>query len=105
MEQEPQKVRLELEPLEKAPERTYSNYVLVNSTQWDFTLHFGHVVLPTAKPKLDEETGEVITEAKCVARVTVPVSLVKGIIQALQTQISQYESLYGPLPAAGGEIK
>lgn len=83
---------IRLEPIEKGPPSIYANFMNVNHTQWDFTLHFGHVVLPTL---IKEE--EQYLEAKAVARITIPVNLIKGVVRALNENIARYEKNHGTI--------
>ncbi len=94
-EEKGQRGRLRPEPPEKGPEPIYANYVLVNHTPWDFMFHFGNFFIP---PEVPKEPAEYEFEVKSVARITVPTTLIKGIVRALQTNIETYESIHGVLP-------
>ena len=73
----------------------YGNAILVNHTPWDFALHFSHVVAPVAaKPA---PSGEVEVKAKKVAVISIPATLVRGLIAALQTNLDRYERVYGKI--------
>lgn len=89
-EKKSRKFEIRLEPIEKGPLSTYANFMNVNHTKWDFTLHFGHVVIPTV---IEEETRYL--EAKVAARITVPANLIKDIVRALNENIVTYEKKYG----------
>ncbi|MDI6759723.1 MAG: DUF3467 domain-containing protein [Candidatus Brocadiaceae bacterium] len=83
-------LEIRLEPIEKGPPGIYSNFMMANHTKWDFTLHFGHFILPTT---ITEETKYL--EAKAVARITVPITLIKGIVKALNENIATFEKTHG----------
>lgn len=73
----------------------YANAILVNHTPWDFALHFSHVVTPiAAKPA---SSGEVEVKAKKVAVISIPATLVRGLLDALQTSLDRYEKVYGKI--------
>jgi hypothetical protein len=67
----------------------------VNHTPWDFTFHFGNFFIP---PDVPQEPAELELEVKSVARITVPIRLIKGIVSALQKNIKRYEESFGVLP-------
>ena len=81
---------IRLEPVEKGPPGIYANFMNINHTKWDFTLHFGHFIIPTV---IKEE--EQSLEAKAVARITLPVNLIKGVVRALNENIATYEKNHG----------
>ncbi len=93
-------VRLRPEATEKGPALIYANFVQVNHTPWDFTLHFGNFFLPPEAPQAKEsqEAAEFELEVKSVARISVPTRLIRGIVRALETNIKRYEDSYGVLP-------
>jgi len=93
-------VKLRLPSIDEMPDRTYANFMQVNHTAWDFTLHFGHMVIPTEVP---EKTRDL--EVKLVARITVPATLIRSIITALQTNLEVFEKAFGPIPAVVIEAK
>jgi hypothetical protein len=74
----------------------YANLINVNFTPWDFALHFGHVVLPNPSPSLDR-TEPVDIKAKRVATISIPPTLIRSLITALQTTLDSYEHLYGKI--------
>ncbi len=94
-EEKGHRIRLRPEPTEKGPEPIYANYVQVNHTPWDFTFHFGNFFIP---PDVPQEPAELELEVKSVARITVPIRLIKGIVSALQKNIKRYEESFGVLP-------
>jgi hypothetical protein len=73
----------------------YSNAILVNHTPWDFALHFCNVSTPIA-PGVVPPAGLEI-KAKKVAIINIPAPLVKGLINALQTNLARYEERYGKI--------
>lgn len=72
----------------------YANLLNVNHTPWDLTLHFAHVVLPNPSPLLDQEDSMAV-KGKSVAVISIPPSLTRSLIAALQTTLESYERLYG----------
>ena len=69
----------------------YANAIHINHTPWDFALHFSQVIVPTTPP-----TGRhVEITAKPVAVISIPVTLVRGLIKALETNLDIYENSYG----------
>jgi uncharacterized protein DUF3467 len=70
----------------------YANYLLVNHTPWDFALHFGSVTTPLA-PK--SSGGEIEMPVKKVVTVKLPVTLIRGVIDALKTNLELYEKQHG----------
>ena len=77
----------------------YANHVIVNHTPWDFALHFGSVLTPL-KPKLND-AGEVEIEVKKLLTINIPSTLIKGLINALQTSLDRYEKQYGKVKTPG----
>ena len=73
----------------------YANAILVNHTPWDFSLHFSHVVTPIAAKAAPSGQEEV--KAKKVAVISIPATLVRGLLNALQTNLDQYERVYGKI--------
>jgi len=81
--------------LEEEDKPLYSNAILVNNTPWDFALHFSHLVLPVVSPA--ESSGEVEVKGKKVVVISIPATLVRGLIRALQTNLELYEKAYGKI--------
>lgn len=71
----------------------YANVILVNHTPWDFALHFDRLTTPIKRPESKE--GQVEIEATKIATIHIPVTLVRGLIEALQTNLKGYEVQYG----------
>jgi hypothetical protein len=78
--------------LTEADTPLYSNAILVNHTPWDFALHFSQIITPIRPPKTD---GPLEIVGKKIAVISVPVTLVRGLITALQTNLDKYEQQYG----------
>ncbi len=73
----------------------YANGILVNHTPWDFAIHFSHVVAPViAQPNA---AGQIEIKAKKVTVISIPATLVRGLISALQTNLERYEKTYGKI--------
>lgn len=88
-------VRLRPEATEKGPAPIYANFVQVNHTPWDFTLHFGSFFIP---PEVPQEAAEFGLEVKSVARITVPTKLIKAIVRAIELNIKRHEASFGAIP-------
>lgn len=76
----------------------YSNYVEVAHSEYEFSLSFSK--LPSKlRPQqlLDVQAGQpLILEPQLL--IDVPTRLVKGLIRALEAQVSKYETRFGELP-------
>lgn len=70
----------------------YANFLLVSHTPHDFTLDFCQL-LPT------KETGKV--NAEVVSRVRIPPTMVARVLNALNTNLANYEERFGPVKALG----
>jgi len=77
----------------------YANGVVVNHTPWDFALYFSQVLTPINPSK----ATPLEIKAKKVAIISFPVTLVRGLITALETNLTRYEELYGKveIPKSG----
>jgi hypothetical protein len=76
----------------------YANYVEVAHSEYEFSLSM--CKLPTKlRPQqlLDVQAGQPLIIEPTVV-VELPTRLVKGLIQALETQVDHYEKKYGQLP-------
>lgn len=71
---------------------TYSNFAQVRSTEHDFVIDFAQVLPPTEPSEVEaiRASGEVILSTR--ARVVLPVSVVPGLIAALQDHWRVYLS-------------
>jgi len=74
---------------------TYSNFASVGHTPYDFRLTFALVKALRSGPETDQarEAGKLSPEA--VADIVIPVGMVPGLIQALQTNYTAYLKNYG----------
>ncbi len=77
----------------------YSNAIQVNHTPWDFALHFSQLVVPTSV------TADVEVKARSVAVINIPVTLVRGLITALETNVTLYEKVHGKIDIPRKEEK
>jgi hypothetical protein len=88
-------LRLVTPPDGDAP-TVYSNFVQVTFTPLDFTFHFGRYAIPAFT---EPPPGEIQVPVQAVGKVTVPLSLVRGIMRVLQSQIDGWETTFGePVP-------
>ena len=93
-----QSVQLRVQPSPDAPEPAplYSNRVQINFTPEDFLFYFGwYSVPPLAEPP---EGGLLDVPVEPVARVVLPVILIRNVIALLQRQLEAYENSFGPIP-------
>ncbi len=72
----------------------YSNSFLVNHSPWDFALHFNYVATPIKPPK---DSTPITIQARRVAVIAIPPTLIRGLITALQTNLKRYEEHYGEI--------
>jgi hypothetical protein len=72
---------------------TYANVLNVWHTAYEFTLDFG-VMEPAAAPP---EGGAVQVPVRLVSRVRIPVTLLFEVLKALNTNMTSYESTFGPI--------
>jgi hypothetical protein len=91
--------RLILPEITEEDKSIYANHVIVNHTPWDFALHFGSVVTPL-QPKLND-SGELEIQVKKLLTINIPSTLIKGLINALQTSLDRYEKQYGKVKTPG----
>jgi hypothetical protein len=75
----------------------YANFVQLSFTPHDFTFHFGWYALPafTEAPPAGQTIDVPI---RPLAKVSIPLNLVKAVIPLLERQIEQYELAFGPMP-------
>lgn len=87
---------IRVDPEAAKPQPIYSNHVLATFTPEDFTLHLGWYAIPalTEPP----ESGIVDVLVTPVARVVVPLNLMRSLIAVLQRQVESYEANFGPIP-------
>jgi len=74
----------------------YANYVQATFTPEDFTLHLGWYATPALKELPPDNAIEAPIQP--VARVILPLNLMKNVIALLQRQVKGYEESFGPLP-------
>lgn len=70
----------------------YSNVVNVWHTAYEFTLDFA-----VFEPTREDEAGNRLVPCHVVSRVRVPVTLLFDLLQALNTNMTQYERLFGEI--------
>ena len=78
------------------PAPIYANNLRATFTPEDFTLHFGWYAIPP----LDAAPvgGVVNVDVQPVARVVIPLNLMRSVIAVLQRQVAGYEENFGPIP-------
>lgn len=85
------------------PQGGYGNAFMVNHTPWDFTLRFGHVVLPPVAPGAQPPPEGIEIMATPVAQVTMPPPALLQFSIVIQQQIAAYQNNYGPIGGAPPE--
>lgn len=87
-------VKMGLQPYEEQPVAVYSNLLIVNHAEHDFTLTFAHITIP---PEAGEAPQDRSFTIPVVARVTIPRTQMRSTIMALQKNLERYEEHYGPI--------
>jgi hypothetical protein len=90
-------LRLRRDPAVEGPAHVYSNYIQVNFTPEDFTLHFGWYAIPPLPER--PESGIIEARVEPVARVVIPLNLMRSFIALLQRQLAGYEESFDEIPA------
>jgi hypothetical protein len=93
---EPTAVRIVASPELGDTMALYANFVQLSYTPHDFTLHFGWYTIPalTEPPP----PGELLAPVRPLAKVAVPLNLVKAIGELIARQAASWEEAFGPLP-------
>jgi hypothetical protein len=95
---EPRTARIVYPEPQEEDKPLYANALLVNHTPWDFALHFSTLIAPTRAP-----TGQNLEiKGSAVAVINIPVTLVRGLITALETNMAAYEKSYGKIEIPKG---
>ena len=87
----PTTLRLRRDPDAPQPPPIYANQVNVTFTPEDFTIHLGWYAIPALT---EEPEGQIELQVEPVARVVLPLNLVRGVIAVLQKQIEAYEQSF-----------
>jgi len=78
--------------------RLYANFVQATMSPLDLTFHFGWYALPTTEEP-PRGGGEIPVPVRPVAKVSIPLPLVKGILRVLESQLAAWEQNFGtPVP-------
>lgn len=72
----------------------YSNHVQVNLAPHEFELYFSRYTMPILMAPPTEPTNIDVTP-RPAANVTIPLSLVRGLIRALETTAQNWETTFG----------
>jgi hypothetical protein len=70
----------------------YANHFHATITPEDMTMHLGWYATP---PLTEPPTGQIEVHVQPVAKVTVPLNLIRGIVTVLQNQIQAWEQNFG----------
>jgi hypothetical protein len=77
----------------------YSNFVQVNIAPHEFEIYFSRYSMPVLMQPPPEPTTVNVTP-RPVANIAIPLSLVRGLIKALETSVQNWENNFGvPLPS------
>jgi hypothetical protein len=82
------------------PQGGYANAFLVNSTPWDFTMRFGHVVTPAILPGDAPPEGGLDIMSTPIAQITMPPPAFLQLVIVLQEQIAKYRAAFGDIGGA-----
>lgn len=73
----------------------YANFVQGTVTPYDLTLHFGWYAIP---PLMEEPGGPVPVPVRPIVKVSIPLSLVRGVITMLEKQLEAWQDAFGQTP-------
>jgi hypothetical protein len=79
------------------PPPLYTNYMGASFTPEDFTLLLGWYAPPISAEVSPD--GGVDARVQPVARVVLPLNLLRNVIALLERQVEAYERSFGPIPA------
>lgn len=79
------------------PARVYSNFCAIAHTPFDITLSFCEV-LPLSERDLKDAEADHVVRAPVRSRIVLPVSVVPGLITALQEHLRAYSESTGAKP-------
>jgi hypothetical protein len=89
---QPQAIQFRLEVPNEELNGRYANFLSVWSGPHDFTLDFA----VTAQGVPPEAAGDpVVVSTRVVARIKIPLAMAQDVLQALATQVSNFESQAG----------
>lgn len=74
----------------------YANLTAVWHTAYEFTLDFA-----VMQPVLVDDGGDPLLPARIVSRVKIPTALMFQLMQALNTNMTLYENVFGPIKEPG----
>jgi hypothetical protein len=99
-----QRISLRVAP-EATPEttRAYANFVQLNFTPHDFTLHFSWFGLPPTIGDDRPESGVIDADTRVVAEITIPLTVARPLLRLLERQTAGWEESFGPLPGSADE--
>lgn len=81
-------------------EHHYANYISVGHSPWDFSISFGMFSTPQkgdVPSKGKAPNAEMEFEVPTQVEINFPLSLIAGLIRALETQKQAYEKQFGPI--------
>lgn len=70
----------------------YSNFAQATMSPHDMTMHFGWYAIP---PLIEPPEGAVDVEIRPLVKVTIPLNLVRGVIDLLERQLSSWQESFG----------
>lgn len=76
----------------------YANYIEVASAQHDFSLYFCHIPARFSGEKLELARTSGVLSMEPDFKVTVPPTVIPGLIRALEKQRKSHEAIFGSIP-------
>lgn len=96
MSERPIELKLDVPP--ELEGGTYANVLNVWHTAYEFTLDFG-VMQQVGEPDPEDPDAALQVPVRVVSRVRIPVTLLFEVLKALNTNMTGYESTFGPIRA------
>jgi hypothetical protein len=92
----PQEIQFKIEVPDEETNGRYANILSVWSSPHDFTLDFA----VSAQPQPGDSPGDpLVVPTRVVARIKIPLAMAQDVLQALATQVTQFETQTGqPIP-------
>lgn len=101
MESEPPVVSFKIEVPDEMEVGSYANFLSIWHGPHDFTLDFG----VTGQPRPGDTTGGTEVPCRVVARVKIPITVAEDMLQAIATNLSNYEQTAGRIRKPGEDLR
>ena len=90
-------LQIRLDPEAPLPQPIYANYIGVSFTPHDFTITFGWYDIP--RFEVEPESGaQVPVPVQPVAKLVLPLNLLRTVSALFRRQVNAYQQVFGPLP-------